>query len=459
MEEHGPGTQKDSAIDRGAPLPTSESRPRVLLLGLDSSARSHHDVTAEESLDELGLLVDTWGGEVAARLLQTRPKPDPSWYVGRGKLAEAVELARASGANTLATDSELTPGQLRRIEKEVGEAGLDLRVIDRTQVILEIFARRAHSREGRLEVDLAQAIYALPRLTGKGLILSRLGGGIGTRGPGETKLEMDRRHLRQRINNLKEEIAGVGRQREVQSRTRREGAAPLAALVGYTNAGKSTLFNRLTGADVLVEDKLFATLDPVVRRLDLPNGQKVLISDTVGFIRKLPHNLVASFRATLEEVRSATVLIHVIDVSDPSWAEYAAAANSVLVEIEATSAPVIYALNKTDRLAGGRAAALADPRAQERARQSRVVALSAVTGDGLDELQAALSAELAGRRQVFTFKVPYAQASLISELHEKGRVLSEVYEADGVAMRVEMEISAGRRVEAALGQRDREQPQ
>ena len=451
MEEHEPGTQKDSAIDRGAPLPTLESRPRVLLLGLDSSARSHHDVTAEESLDELGLLVDTWGGEVAARLLQTRPKPDPSWYVGRGKLAEAVELARASGANTLATDSELTPGQLRRIEKEVGEAGLDLRVIDRTQVILEIFARRAHSREGRLEVDLAQAIYALPRLTGKGLILSRLGGGIGTRGPGETKLEMDRRHLRQRIINLKGEIAEVGRQREVQSRTRREGAAPLAALVGYTNSGKSTLFNRLTGADVLVEDKLFATLDPVVRRLDLPNGQRVLISDTVGFIRKLPHNLVASFRATLEEVRTADVLIHVIDVSDPSWAEYAAAANSVLVEIEATSAPVIYALNKTDRLAGGRAAALADPRAQERARQSRVVALSAVTGDGLDELQAALSAELAGRRQVFTFKVPYAQASLISELHEKGRVLAEVYEADGVAVKVEIEISAGRRVEAALG--------
>ncbi len=421
-------------------------------------------VTAQESLDELGLLVETWGGRVAARLIQSRTKPDPSSFVGRGKLEEVAELARARRADLVVADSELTPVQLRNIERDLGRAGQDTRVIDRTQVILEIFARRARSREGKLEVELAQAVYALPRLTGKGLVLSRLGGGIGTRGPGETKLEMDRRRLRERITDLRREIAAVGRQREVQARSRRETGTPLAALVGYTNAGKSTLFNRLTGADVLVEDRLFATLDPVVRRLELPNSQHALVSDTVGFIRKLPHHLVAAFRATLDEVRGADVLVHVIDASSPFWPDLAAAAAAVLADIRREGrasadqdaelthppVPIIYVLNKIDRLTGGRDEALATPEAHELAREGRIVALSAATGEGVDVLRTVLAAELAGRRRVFDLKVPYGQAGLISTLHDRGKVLAERYGMDGVEVEVELDVTAGERFEAIL---------
>lgn len=449
---------------RSEPVPTSAGPPRALLLGLDASVEHGRGVTAEESLDELGLLVETWGGQVVARLIQSRMKPDPSWFVGRGKLEEVAELARARRAGLVVADGELTPAQLRNIEREFGQADLGVRVIDRTQVILEIFARRAQSREGKLEVELAQAVYALPRLTGKGLVLSRLGGGIGTRGPGETKLETDRRRLRERITTLKREIAEVGRQRGVQARSRREARTPLAALVGYTNAGKSTLFNRLTGAGVLVEDRLFATLDPVVRRLELPNGQKALVSDTVGFIRKLPHHLVAAFRATLEEVRGADVLVHVIDASNPSWPDLTSAAVAVLADVwredgrspnrDAAAAhppvPIVYALNKTDRLVGGRAEAVSSPEARELARQGRVVALSAATGEGVDDFHAALAAELADRRRIFLLKVPYGRASLLSALHDKGRVLAERYDADGAEVEVELELAAGERFEAIL---------
>jgi len=325
---------------------TTPGAPRVLLLGLDD--RPDEGLTVEESLEELGLLVETWGGGGVALVSQPRLRPHPAWYVGRGKLKEVEEAARDARADFVVADSELTPVQLRNMERE-----LEVSVLDRTQVILEIFARRAHSREGKLEVELAQSVYALPRLAGKGLILSRLGGGIGTRGPGETKLEVDRRRLKDRIVFLRREIAEAGRHRAVQSRSRREALAPVASLVGYTNAGKSSLFNRLTGADALVEDRLFATLDPVVRKLELPNNQRILLSDTVGFIRKLPHHLVAAFKGTLDEVREADILIHVIDASNPAWPAQERAAERVLADIGAGETPVIFALMKKGSLKRG----------------------------------------------------------------------------------------------------------
>ncbi len=428
-----------------------KTRPRVMLVGLDSPPGPGEEyVPAAESLDELALLVDTWGGEVVARLVQSRVKPDSSWYLGRGKLSEAENVARETGAEVLVADTELSPVQLRNIEKEFGAKGIDLRVIDRTQVILEIFARRASSREGKLQVDLAQAVYALPRLMGKGLILSRLGGGIGTRGPGETKLEMDRRRLRERITDLRRELDEIERQRVLLSKARRESPTPLAALVGYTNAGKSTLFNRLTGAEVLVEDKLFATLDPVIRRLELPNGQKLLVSDTVGFIRRLPHQLVAAFRATLDEVREADLLVHVIDASSPSWPSHAAAATRVLAGLEVLSTPVVYVLNKVDRLAGGASQALSSPQARDLARSAPVIALSAATGEGMAGLEAALAALVADRRRIYRFLVPYGRAGLLDTIHERGSVLGESYGAEGVEVEVELDTVVGSRLESQL---------
>jgi len=420
---------------------------KVFLVGVDSPEELPDGISAEDSLDELELLVGTWGGKVAGRVIQARPHPDPAWFLGRGKLEELEEAARRAGAEYVVADSELTPVQLRNMER-----ALDLGVLDRTQIILGIFARRAHSREGKLQVELAQAVYALPRLTGRGLAMSRIGAGAGlrARGPGETKLEVDRRVLRDRIAILRREIAEVGRQREVQARARRESLLPLASLVGYTNAGKSTLFNRLTGADVLVEDKLFATLDPVVRRVDLPGNQRMLLSDTVGFIRKLPHHLVAAFRATLEEVREADILVHVIDASNPAWPDYARAAEEVLRDLDVMATPMVYVLNKVDRLAGGAAEALGTPEARELARRARVVALSALTGEGTGDLLAALTGEVAGRCRVFTLKIPYGRSNLLTTVHERGRILEKDYVEDGVRIVAELDTVVGRRILAAL---------
>lgn len=425
------------------PLETTRGTPRVILVGLDDAGPEGPG--AEESLQELALLVETWGGEVAGSLVQPRREPDPAWYVGRGKVKEIDELARRRRADFVVTDTELSPVQLRNLERE-----LAVDVLDRTQVILEIFARRAHSREGKLQVELARAVYALPRLTGKGVVLSRLGGGIGTRGPGETKLEVDRRRLRERIATLRREIREVGRRRDIQARERREALLPLAALVGYTNAGKSSLFNRLTGSSVFVEDRLFATLDPVVRRLELPGGQTMLLSDTVGFVRKLPHHLIAAFRATLDEVREADILLHVIDASNPGWPDQARAAEDVLADIGVAASPVIYVLNKIDRLAGGPSEAEATAAAAELGRRAKVVSLSALTGQGVEDLLRVLSGELASRRRVFRLQVPYDRSDLLPLLHDRGRVLRKEYTGDGVILEVELESVLGRRVQASL---------
>jgi len=458
MSEFSEPSQPEPA--RGTrPQPTAPERARVILLGLDTP-EGPDGLTLEESLDELGLLVDTWGGEVVGRVTQSRPEPDPAFYVGRGKLEEAARLVLELGADTIVADGELTPVQLRNLEREFERSGAGTRVMDRTQVILEIFARRARSREGKLEVELAQAVYALPRLSGKGVTLSRLGGGIGTRGPGETKLEVDRRTLRDRIADLRREIRELERQREVQARTRREAEIPLAALVGYTNAGKSTLFNRLTGAGVLAEDRLFATLDPVVRRLELPNGQRLLVSDTVGFIRRLPHHLVAAFRATLDEVRWADVLVHVVDASDPRWPHLTRAASAVLVEVAACrevgrrtppgEPAVVYVLNKTDRLPGGRGEALSRPGVRELAREGAVVALSSLTGEGVSDLLTTLERVLADRRRFFRFAVPYSRPEVVAAIHGQGRVLRVEYGPQAVLVEAEMETTAGLRLRARL---------
>jgi GTP-binding protein HflX len=316
---------------------------KVLIVGTDIDKTQK----VEETLQELERLVETAGGETVGRIIQRREAPDPATYIGKGKLEELKALQAETQATTVIFDDQLSPAQQRNLER-----ALEVKVLDRTALILDIFAQRARSHEGKLQVELAQMRYTLPRLGGKGLILSRLGGGIGTRGPGETKLEVDRRRIRSKIHDIEEEIKTVCAQRAVHRSRREQSGLPCIALVGYTNAGKSTLLNRLTDAGVLVEDKLFATLDPTIRLLILPSGRKVLLADTVGFIRKLPHALIAAFRATLEEVIYADVLMHVIDAGAPDWQEQSQAVYEVLKELDAADKPMITVMNKTDTLVG-----------------------------------------------------------------------------------------------------------
>jgi GTP-binding protein HflX len=388
---------------------------------------------AEEFLQELEALAEAAGATVIDRLLQERPAPDPAFFIGRGKAEELRLLAEAEDLDLIVFDEELTPGQQRNLENKVG-----CKILDRTQLILDIFARRASTREGQLQVELAQLNYLLPRLSGKGTLLSRLGGGIGTRGPGETKLEMDRRRIRSRIARLRRELEQVRRYRKLQ-RTRRQGVpVPIVALVGYTNAGKSTLFNALTQAGTEESSRLFETLDPLLRRVNLPNGLEIVLSDTVGFVRKLPHDIVAAFRATLEEVREADLLLHVIDISSANRREQAQAVDDVLVQLDVNKTPTIAVYNKTDLLPAGTAAGVADLPGH------RSVPISAKTGEGLSALIQGVVEELESFAMEVELKIPYAKAGVLSRIHDHGKVLDEVYESDGVRVSAVIPRSAAR---------------
>ena len=365
-----------------ATRPTSStSHERAALVGLISGAARRFD--PEHSLDELAGLASAAGATVALRVMQERQSPDPATFLGSGKLERLAASCDEVRADLVVFDNELSPAQLRNIE-----AALERKVIDRTQLILDIFARRARTREGKLQVELAQLQYLMPRLVGSSAALSRLGGGIGTRGPGETKLETDRRRIRHRVSMVSKEIEAV-RRRRAQSRERRHKAAvPTVALVGYTNAGKTTLFNVLTGGEAVASNALFVTLDPLVRRVKLQDRRELLVSDTVGFIDRLPHSLVAAFRATLEEVADADLLVHVIDASNPERERQMAAVRTVLGDVGADTVPVLEVFNKCDRIDDGE-------RGRLRAVYPGALCVSALTGDGRDDLIAAMEARLA----------------------------------------------------------------
>jgi GTPase len=388
----------------------------VLLVGTDIDKEQN----IEDSLQELERLVDTAGGETVGRILQRREKPDPSTYIGKGKLEELKALQLETQATTVIFDEQLSPAQQRNLEKV-----LEVKVLDRTALILDIFAQRAHSHEGQLQVELAQMRYLLPRLGGKGLVLSRLGGGIGTRGPGETKLEVDRRRIRSKIHDIEEEIAAVCAQRALHRAHRIQSGLPSVAIVGYTNAGKSTLLNFLTDAGVLVEDKLFATLDPTIRMLILPSGRKLLLSDTVGFIRRLPHALIAAFRATLEEVIYADVLIHVIDAGAEDWEEQRASVLEVLKELDAADKPTITVMNKTDSLAG-------HAKFRKLLWKSDAVGISAKDGIGIGELYDALDEVLSRLSLTVTLLIPYEDSRLLNMLYEQAVVQSKEFTPEGI---------------------------
>ncbi|MGB6689177.1 MAG: GTPase HflX [Terracidiphilus sp.] len=377
----------------------------------------------EESLAEFRELVSSAGGEVAAELVQRRPRPDPATLVGQGKVEEIAAVAASTGADLILFDCNLSPTQLRNLE-----SALPCRVLDRTQLILDIFARHARTREGQLQVELAQLEYMLPRLTGRGKAMSQLGGGIGTRGPGETQLETDRRRIQRRIDHLKQELESVRRVRKQQRQRREAVPVPTVALVGYTNAGKSTLFNCITGAQVLSSAKMFATLDPKLRAIELPSRRKVLLSDTVGFIRNLPHTLVTSFRATLEEVEQAEVLLHVRDAASAYGSEQLAEVEKVLGELEVLDKPRIEVLNKIDLVA---------EHEREGISSRGEVTVSALTGEGIGKLLAAIDQSLRSDPVIMAeLKVPQHEGAVLAAIEAGTVIHSREYEGNLVRLSV-----------------------
>ena len=420
-------------------LISREGREKLVLVGVALDGEHVDDI--EASLDELSQLVDTAGADEVARVVQRRDRPDPATYVGKGKVEELREVSMAVDSDTVVFDDELTPAQQFNLEKLLGRTA-----IDRTAVILDIFAQNAHSQEGKAQVELALLRYRLPRLRGKGKHLSQQAGGmsagaarIGTRGPGETQLEVDRRRLVRRIHKLEAELKDIGKHRATQRKSRRRSRLGHVAIVGYTNAGKSTLLNRLTDAGVLVEDRLFATLDATTRRLSLPGGEAVLMTDTVGFVRKLPHQLVEAFKSTLDVVGEADLLVHVADSSAAEPEVQIEAVHAVLDEIGGRGVPELLAFNKAD-LAHDNATRLS-------ARHPGSVALSAVSGEGIDELLRAVGDRLRALTSVVELVVPYDRGDVIAAVHREGEVLVESAGEGAMRLRVRFDDAARSRFE------------
>jgi GTP-binding protein HflX len=402
------------------PTETEIKKERAVLAGLAAASMDARERSTEISMEELAALVETAGGETAAMLLQQRPTPDPRCFLGDGKVRELRELIEKNDCDLAVFDNELSPSQMRVLGEELG-----VKVLDRSGLILDIFAQRARTREGQLQVELAQYRYLLPRLTGmwSHLVRQTASGGsspIGTRGPGETQLESDRRHIRRKIQKLEEELAEVRRVLGTQRRRREKNAMPVVCLVGYTNAGKSTLLNCLTGADIPANDRLFDTLDTTTRRLKLDETTEVLLSDTVGFIRKLPTQLVEAFKATLEELRYADVLLHVIDLSNPEWETQAQIVDELIRELGAEGTPQLRVFNKCDRYLG------ILPHGED------VVCISARTGEGTDALVHRLCALLDRGRKELSLLIPYARAGLLDVLQREAAVKKAEYTEDGI---------------------------
>lgn len=413
-----------------------EDKERAVLVGLEENNRkvSGNKSPEEISLDELEELAATAGAIVLRKIIQKKSTRDAAYFIGKGKIEEIVLMCQSLDANLIIFDDELTGAQVRNIENATG-----MRVIDRTTLILDIFAKRAKSREGKLQVELAQLKYRLPRLTGMGTQLSRLGGGIGTRGPGEKKLEVDKRHIRTRIKHLENELSEIKKRRNLIRSSKKRNAIPSIALVGYTNTGKSTLMNRLCNADVLAENKLFATLDPTARLLELPDGRKCMLIDTVGFIRKLPHDLVDAFKSTLEEAVYADVLLHVADLSNDEVAEQIEVVNNLLDSLGATNKPIVLALNKTD-ICGE------DARVCVKHPSDMVYEISALTGEGIDNLLKGLAEVLPSQEQHVVMTVPYSEGWVISYVHDNGKVIEQEYTEEGIKMTALLPVSKADRV-------------
>jgi GTP-binding protein HflX len=391
---------------------------RAILVGLNADIFTAEETATDETLDELEALLETAGGVCVGKLLQNRHTPDPHTFLGEGKAQELAELAAAMEADMVILDNPLSPSQIRALEDVT-----HVTVMDRSALILDIFAQRAKTREGRLQVELAQYQYLLPRLSGMGRSMSRLGGGIGTRGPGETKLETDRRHIRERISRLRAELKEVRKVRAVQRERRIKNDVPVVAIVGYTNAGKSTLLNALTDAGIPANNRLFDTLDTTTRQLTVSDTLEVLLSDTVGFISKLPHDLVEAFKATLEELEYADLLIHVIDSGDPNRDDHIEVVNKLIAQLAKPGVPVIEAYNKADTVADDDI-----PRGENR------IAISARTGAGLPDLLALLEQNLGKSLHHTKFHLPYTMSGQIDRLHQEAQVVNVEYTEDGIVV-------------------------
>ena len=398
-------------------IQTAEKKEKFILVGVETGKDR-----MEESLSELAELLDTAGGEAVGRVIQNLESINKATYVGKGKVEEIKELAEELGADGIVCDDELSPAQLSNLKDE-----LDIKVLDRTLVILDIFASHAKSSEGKLQVEMAQLKYRSSRLMGLGKNLSRLGGGIGTRGPGESKLETDRRAIRERVSQLRTEIEKVESSRDTLRKHRMSDGIPVIAIVGYTNAGKSTFLNKITDADILAEDKLFATLDPTTRSLKIPDGEEALFTDTVGFISKLPHNLVDAFKSTLEEAKYADLILHVADASNPEVDEQMKVVYRTLEELKVVGKPVITFLNKQDKIE--------EDRIIKDLKADALVKGSAKTGEGIDELLNKISEVLREGKVLVDTLLSYADTAKIAVIRKKGQLLSEEYEGDGIRVK------------------------